>query len=122
MLPEFVGDTHELGTDWPASTQMYSHARPPASATSAVSTSAAGGKPIDPVSAINTSGATPPSPSAPHQNNLLYAPFTIARTASSWFSVALGVKRFSDTRMSKCSDVAKPSVHASRRIASGDAV
>lgn len=60
-------ERYESGTDWPASTQMYSHAAPPASASSAATATTAGLS--GPRAASNATGSTPPPMMAAPQNS-----------------------------------------------------
>ena len=68
------------------------------------------------VDAIQTSasGATPPRPIAPIQNRREYAPRRIARAASSWPSVGLGVNTCSSSRIPRCASAANASVKRQR--------
>src|SRR4029450_11022085 len=107
---------HESGTDCPASTQTYSHAKLPASASTAAAASGIGWS--LPASA-RTTAATIETRIAPPQNRRAKAPRRIADTASSWWRVGLDAMRFSKTTNPRCSTVAPMSTRASVPVTAG---
>src|SRR5579864_96110 len=69
-----LGVNQLMGTACPASTQMYSQARLPPSATRAASAKPPAETPMAVAPATRTIGATPPQPRAPIQNRRRQAP------------------------------------------------
>src|SRR5206468_2883552 len=97
-----MGRCHESGTLCPASTQMYSHAKLPASA-------------IEPANAyaIGVAAARPAmidrplAAMAPPQKARANGPLRMAATASSWCRVGLGIRRFSKTMNTRWISIAQ---------------
>src|SRR4029078_5023406 len=83
--------SHESGTLWPAATQMYSHAKLPASASRAARASTG----VTAVPAIATTIAAAAMPIAPNQKVRAKAPRRMAAVASSWWRVGLRISRCS---------------------------
>ena len=113
LTSAFVIDLHESGTLCPASTQMYSHAKLPASARTAPSDGDRRGAAGDDQQRRAARGRRRPW-RRPRRGGRR-RPRRMASTASSWWRVGLGVSRCSAEMMPRCTTIAPSSVIVKQR-------